>query len=109
MARSIVLGNGNILVGLDTEGLVKDFYFPYVGLENHIAEENIHRIGIWIDGYFSWINSDSWHTSIDCFKDSLTGVMTKTNNDLGIVLHFTDVVYNEKNIFIRKIVIENKF
>ena len=37
MSRPIVLSNGHMHVGLNTFGLVHDFYFPYVGQENHAA------------------------------------------------------------------------
>ena len=34
MGRPVVLSNGQLFVGLDENGLVHDFYYPYVGLEN---------------------------------------------------------------------------
>jgi GH15 family glucan-1,4-alpha-glucosidase len=51
MPRALVLGNGETLVCLDEFGFVRDFYFPYVGLENHVSG-NRHRIGIMVDGVF---------------------------------------------------------
>ena len=40
MSRSIVLSNGSMHVGLNNQGLLHDFYFPYVGLENHTLVDN---------------------------------------------------------------------
>lgn len=34
MARPIVLGNGEMHVGINKFGEVHDFYYPYVGQEN---------------------------------------------------------------------------
>jgi GH15 family glucan-1,4-alpha-glucosidase len=63
MARALTLGNGTMLVCLDEHGFVRDFYFPYVGLENQVAG-NKHRIGIWVNDRFSWIDDGSWKISI---------------------------------------------
>jgi hypothetical protein len=46
--------------GLNEKGLVHDFYYPYVGLENlTTARMQPHHIGVWVDGDFSWIADDS--------------------------------------------------
>ena len=52
MARSIVLGNSGLTVGLDEHGLVLTiFTTPYVGLENlTTARMQPHHVGIWVDG-----------------------------------------------------------
>ncbi len=108
MARTLVLGNGNIFVGLDRFGYVREFYFPFVGLENHISSHNQHRIGVWVDGNFSWLHEEDWQTRIDCLDDTMAGVMTKINTKLDLSLHFTDIVYNEKNIFLRQVTISQQ-
>lgn len=105
--RSLVLGNGNLLVCLDRDGLVRDFYFPYVGLENHVGKDRVHKIGIWADGRFSWLSDDSWRKSINYAQETLVSNITFRNDEFAIEIAFTDVVYNEKNIFIRKAVVTN--
>ncbi len=105
--RSLVLGNGNMLVCFDRDGLVRDFYFPYVGLENHVGKERVHKIGIWVDGRFSWLSDSSWEKNIDYEKETLASRITARNQDLGIEILFTDIVYNEKNIFIRRASVSN--
>jgi GH15 family glucan-1,4-alpha-glucosidase len=37
MPRPVVLGNGEILVCEDGALNIRDFYFPYVGLYNHLS------------------------------------------------------------------------
>jgi len=37
MPKSAVLGNGSTLICFDRNGLVKDVYFHYPGLENHVG------------------------------------------------------------------------
>lgn len=107
MPKSITLGNGNILVGLDSRAQVRDFYFPHVGRENHVSGENVHRIGLFVDGHMSWLDDPDWDISIDCDKETAVGRVLAKHSWFQITLHFTDVVYNEKNIFIRKVEIEN--
>ena len=55
MARSLVLGNGNSLVCLDKFGQVRDFYFPYAGYENHVGQNQVHKIGIFVDDKINWV------------------------------------------------------
>ncbi len=107
MSRPLVLGNGMILVCLDKYGQVRDFYFPYVGSENHIGRRDVHKIGVWADGRVSWFSDDEW--SIDPYykEDMLTSDIRAHNDKMRLSVYFTDVVYNEKNIFLRSIRIEN--
>jgi hypothetical protein len=94
------------MVGLDERGLVSDFFFPYVGVENHVRGE-AHKIGIWQRGKLSWLSDSVWETTIDLHQDTFVGTMRCYNKETHLELLFTDVVYNEKNIFIRKIDVIN--
>lgn len=105
--RSFSYGNGSTLLMLDSFGRIRDCYFPYIGLENHIGAGLMHRIGIWVDGAFSWTDDGTWE--IVCSTDiSYTGHVAMYSARLHLELQMDDVLYNEKNIFIRHIVIENK-
>lgn len=106
MAKSLILANGNILVGLNSYGSVSDFFFPFVGVENHVRGE-AHRIGIWQRGRLSWLDSNEWDIEINLESDTFTGTMNCRSKITGLTLTFTNVVYNEKNIFLRKIEIKN--
>ena len=58
MARPVVLSNGELHVGINNFGLVHDFYYPYVGLNNHSAGKSTqHRVGVWVDGQLSWLDT----------------------------------------------------
>ncbi len=107
MAKSLTLGNGKILVNFDEFGLVRDFYFPRVGLENHVGGQFVHRVGVWADGRLSYLNDGSWRIEVDSEPDTLAGRVTALNAALEVGLHFSDVVYNEKNIFVRKVTLTN--
>lgn len=107
MAKSIVLGNDNMLVGLDEFGQVYDFYFPYVGLENHTKGQYVHKIGIWVNGIFSWLGDGFWTARSDYQPGTMASDIRVTNQGLGIEIKFEDAVYNESNIFLRKIKVTN--
>src|SRR3990172_7352644 len=109
MPKSINLGNGKVLIGLDNFGQVKDLYFHYPGLENHVAEYLTHKIGIFVEDKFSWLDDGGWKVEIYAHKQAMASDITAKNENFGIELHFTDIVYNEKDIFIREINIKNLF
>jgi GH15 family glucan-1,4-alpha-glucosidase len=106
MAKSLILANGNIFVGLDSHGFVSDFFFPYVGTENQVRGET-HRVGVWQRGRISWLDSGEWNVEIDLENDTFIGKMKCFNKSTNLELLFTNVVYNEKNIFIREVEVIN--
>ena len=110
MARAVTLGNGNILVGLDYKGQVRDFYFPYVGESNHVSGASgsfVHRIGVYADGNMSWLDDEQWEVTVGSDAQTVVGSMKAVNVTCGIVLTSSDVVHNEENIFIRSFTIAN--
>lgn len=109
MPKSINLGNGKLLIGLDRFGQVKDLYFHYPGLENHVSEHLTHKIGIFIDGRFTWIDDGSWTITVGSLKDTMASDIYAKNDSLGLELYFTDIVYNERNLFIRDVKVKNLF
>ena len=113
MARPIVLSNGELHVGLNNFATVHDFYFPYVGLENHAAGGNLrHKVGIWVEGQISWTDNpqnptDEWIFSFHYPHDALIGHTIAKNNRLGVILEFEDFVDSNMNVFVRNIHIVN--
>lgn len=95
-----------MLVCLDQFGFVRDLYFPYVGLENHVLGK-MHRIGIMVDGVFSWLNDGSWEISLGYQPETMVGYLVCKSSKLEVSVVMEDVVYNEKNVFIRKVDIYN--
>ncbi len=101
------MGNGSILVNFDFHGQLQDFYFPYIGLENHVRGDFHHRIGVWVDDKFSWLNNDEWHIKINCEPDTFSGKIEAVNHTLEVEITLTNVVYNEDNVLLRQIVVKN--
>lgn len=108
MPRSLVLGNGNILICIDNHGQLRDFYFHYVGLENQMYKGCVARIGVWVDDQFSSIADPDWQVLVDYKYETLAGNIVAVNHRLELEIIFSDCVYNEKNIFIRQVTVTNK-
>lgn len=109
MARPIVLSNGELHVGINNYGMVHDFYFPYVGFENHASgKDTRHHIGVWIDGEISWLdNTSDWNMSFSYPHDALIGHIIAKNDKLGIIIEFDDTVDAHMSAFMRNIHIIN--
>jgi len=103
-----MLGNGNILVGFDHFGQVSDFYYPYVGMENQIDMPSPHKIGVWIDEKMHWLDDGTWTIRVHCKKETFSSTIYASHKELRIEIEFNDVVYNEKNVLVRKIIVSNK-
>ncbi len=108
MPKSIALGDGSILVLLDKRAQVRDFYFPFVGLENHVSGHYVHRIGVFVDDTFRWFDDPSWEITMTSEKETLATKIRATNTFMQISIDLSDIVYNEKNIFVRKITVHNE-
>jgi len=109
MPKALTLGNGNMLVCFDKHGQVNDLYFPHIGLENHIGKDSLHRVGVFVDGHLSWLSGDDWKVDLSSPPDTHMGIISAKNASLGVSILFNDVVYNEKNIFLRRLTVKNDF
>lgn len=108
MGRPVMLGNGSLTVGLNEHGLVHDFYYPYVGLDNLTTARSVHhKIGVWIDGNFSWIDDGAWSISVDFQSDALVSVISMENGALSVRLEFNDFVDTQYNAFCRQVTVSN--
>ena len=108
MGRPVVLSNNQLFVGLDESGLVHDFYYPYVGLENLTnARSTQHKIGVWAEGQFSWTDDGSWEITTDFETEALISRIAMHSNKLQVSLNFQDYIDIETNSLIRRITVTN--
>lgn len=109
MGRPVVLSNGQLFVGLDENGLVHDFYYPYVGLENLCnARSSQHKIGVWVDKKFSWTDDGTWQVQVNYIEGSLVSDIRLRSSALGISITTQDYVDHEFNALIRHITVTNE-
>lgn len=108
MGRPVVLSNGQLFVGLDENGLVHDFYYPYVGLENLTnARSSQHKIGVWVDGQFRWTDDGSWRVETDFEVDALISAVLMRSDEMAVTLKFQDFIDHEQNALVRHVTIVN--
>lgn len=107
MPRPLVIGNGNLLIALDHELSIRDFTFPYVGLYNHLNGARI-RIGIWIDGRFSWLADPEWRKQLRYAPGTLATEVRCEHAGLALDLTLSDCVDARSNILLRRFVLVNR-
>jgi len=94
-----------MLVAIDSQLAIRDFYYPKVGLENHLGG-HYSRLGIWAGRSFSWIN-ENWETKMRYLPETLVSQCSARNQDSGLQLEVNDAVHNFLDAFLRKVVINN--
>lgn len=105
--RDIPIGNGSLLINYDSGFNIRDIYFPHVGQENQ-TDGRPSRLGVWVDGVFSWVSSESWKRELKYLPETLVTDVKLTNEALGIELECNDTVASHQNIFLRRIKVKNR-
>ena len=100
MPRSIVIGNGRVLVNYDAAYAVRDIYFPRVGEDNQTMG-NLCRTGFWVDGRFAWISDPAWERKLGYQEDTMVTDVTLRHPALGIQVEFSDYVDMARDYFVR--------
>ena len=99
------MGNGNLQVNIDDDMNIRDMFFPFVGMENHVSG-HFCRFGVWVDGRFSWIDA-SWNKRLSYKEDSLVTDVSLKKPDLQLELQIEDGVNHFHNVFLRKVTVKN--
>jgi len=106
MTRSFILGNGSTTVCFDQHYQIRDFYFPYVGQENHSGSK-VSKFGIWVDGMFSWFDDSAWEKKLSYQHETLVSNVIATNAKMLLDININDAVHHEKDIFLRRMIVKN--
>ncbi len=102
MPRSLVLGNGTLTATFDEHLQLRDFYYPYVGMEDHTTYGKFHRFGFLVEGKgFSWSNDGSWVISPGYADSSLVSSSMMRSEKLQLEVVSEDFVDPTKNILVR--------
>lgn len=106
MPRHLVIGNGKFLINLDRQTYIRDLYYPYVGQLNHVGGYQC-RIGLWVDGAFSWLSDPDWNIELSYAEDSLVTEVKASHYHLGITLLINDGVHQRENIYLKRVQVHN--
>ena len=107
MPRPLVLGNGELLVNLDSQLSIRDIYYPYVGWANHVGGYRC-RVGVWTAEGFAWLEDGGWERRIGYETDTLVTRCTATHTKLGLRLYVSHAVLHDANILLQRFRIENQ-
>jgi len=106
MPRPLVTGNGSLLAAFDRHLSLRDLYWPYVGLFNHLSG-NQGRIGLWSDGRFAWTADPGWSVRNAYEEDTLTTASQLEHPGLELALQVSDCVHPGLDILLRRFVLAN--
>ncbi len=106
MPRHLVLGNGNLLINLDDRLNVRDLYYPYVGMLNHV-NGNRNSIGVWVDGRFAWTDEEGWQRDNGYLPDTLVTDIRATHPGMGVELTVNSAVHFHYNLYLARIRVKN--
>ena len=105
MPKEIVVSNGKLCVALDSQMSIRDFFYPKVGLENHLAG-HYSKLGTWTDRKFSWIN-ENWQVKMNYLPETLVSQCFAVNETSGLQLEINDGVHSFLDVCLRKLVVNN--
>jgi len=105
VARELVIGNGKLTIAFDNAMRIRDFFYPMVGLENHLSGHEF-KIGVWTNNKFSWLD-ENWKITSQYLPDTLVSHCKAENKELEIELDVNDAVHNFLNIYLKIIRVRN--
>lgn len=106
MPRDIPIANGNLLITFDSRYTLRDVYYPFIGQENQTRGQAC-RFGVWVDGQMSWIHEPAWQKRLRYEDETLVTEVSAVHWGLGIQLICHDCVDFDRDLYIRKVKIEN--
>jgi GH15 family glucan-1,4-alpha-glucosidase len=106
MPRHLCFGNGDFLLDFDKNFSIRDLLFPLIGKENHV-KGNHCRLGVWIDGEFSWINN-AWKRELKYKTDTLVGEVILEDPKQQVEIRIECCIHHFYDIFLRQIKVRNK-
>ncbi len=106
MPRDLPIANGKLLINFDSNYFIRDFYYPYIGLDNQTLGYP-SRFGVWSSGQFAWMDDPSWQRELAYEEDTLVTDVHLTNERLAVHLHCRDMVDFDRDLYLREINVEN--
>lgn len=107
MPRDLPVGNGSLLVNFGTGYQLRDIYYPHVGQENQTQGEP-NRFGVWADGEFAWLSTDSWQIDLQYEPESLVTRVVCTHEQLGLELVCADCVDVGRDIYLKRVEVRDR-
>ncbi|KZE74463.1 glycoside hydrolase family 15 [Paenibacillus elgii] len=94
------------MINLDRNTYMRDLYYPYVGQLNHVGGYQC-RIGLWVDGAFTWLADPEWKFELSYIEDSLVTEVRASHYHLGITLLINDGVHQREDVYLKRVRVHN--
>ncbi|MGB9783227.1 MAG: glycoside hydrolase family 15 protein [Moorellaceae bacterium] len=109
LPRELSLGNGRLLINFDSRFNMRDLYYPYVGWPNHVSHlgGEKSRLGIWIEGKFSWLEESGWELSLGYKPVTMNGRVKAVNPGMQLALEIENGVHYRWDVFLQQVIIHN--
>src|SRR5512137_1078016 len=104
MPRKIVLGNSRMVVALDDRMRIRDFFYPHVGLENHVMGHEF-KLGLWVNDEFSWLND--WEIVMRYLPETLVSSCAAKKSEIEVEVEINDAIHSFLNIYLKKLSVNN--
>ncbi|MBS1722135.1 MAG: glycoside hydrolase family 15 protein [Armatimonadetes bacterium] len=101
MPRPLVYGNGRLLIAFDRRHRARDLFWPNIGYPNHLLG-HMMRVGVWVDGQFSWCDGEDWEIDQRYAGDSLVGESVWRSWKQGLEIHVKEAVDPARPVFVRR-------
>jgi len=106
MPRDLPIANGRTLANFDASYNLRDIYWPHIGQQNQTMGHVCHS-GVWVDGAFSWFDSEDWGRDLRYEPETLMTAVTLTSDKLGLRIECADAVDFDRDIIIRRMRVTN--
>lgn len=106
MPRDLPIANGRTLANFDAAYNLRDIYWPHIGEQNQTLGHVCHS-GAWVDGVFSWFDSDDWSRDLRYEQETLMTAVTLTSERLALRIECADAVDFDRDIILRRMRVTN--
>ncbi len=107
MPRDLPIANGRMLANFDATYNLRDIYWPHIGQQNQTLGHVSHS-GVWVDGAFSWFDSDDWERDLRYEPETLVTAVTLTSQRLALRIEAVDAVDFDRDIILRRMRVINQ-
>jgi GH15 family glucan-1,4-alpha-glucosidase len=106
MPRDLPIANGRTLANFDSSYNLRDIYWPHIGQQNQTMGHVSHS-GVWVDGAFSWFDSEDWSRDLAYEPETLITAVTLTSQRLALKIEAADGVDFDRDIIMRRMRVTN--
>ena len=106
MPRSLVLSNGRLFLAVDSAYRIRELTYPHVGQYNHLSGNSI-RLGVWVNGAFSWVDDEGWSRSLAYADSALVAECRLTNEALQLEISTEEWISPEVDTYVRHLQIRD--